>query len=444
MKKWSLRVLLLTLMLVPFASVSAQDEPTDIVYNFFDECPTDATGALDIWLGSGLWDAIIAEFQAECPGLAITFASRSGDDNITGLQLALSAGEGGCDVCNIEVKDFGQFVDSGALLDLTDRVAPFRDLIPADAWQYVTGSDGKIYGIPVDVGPVVMYYRRDVFELAGLPSDPDSVSEMVATWQDYLSVCQTIKANTGLFCFPLSRADNDARIYEMILWSQGLGYYNSAGELAVNSPENVAALELMGEFWTDELVADTSSWTDEWYAGFSSFDEPVASIVIAGWMELFLPTWIAPDTAGLWGVARMPGGGEASPRAALDGGSALFIPAHSATADAAWAFIENTVLADDVMLAFRTDPTRGGVLPAITSVYADPSMVRPLAFFGEQNTTALYLEVYQNVPAVRIWGPDYTAINDVIRTAIQRFALGEATAEEALTAAQSELAEVVR
>lgn len=443
MKKWLLRVLVVALALGSFTAASAQDDPADIVYDFFDGCPTDASGALDIWLGSGLWDAIIAEFQAECPGLAITFAARSGDDNITGLQLALSAGEGGCDVCNIEVKDFGQFVDSGALLDLTDRVAPFRDLIPEDAWQYVTGSDGKVYGIPVDVGPVVMYYRRDVFELAGLASDPESVSEMVSTWEGYLGVCETIKTNAGLDCFPLSRADNDARIYEMILWSQGLGYYSDAGDLVVNSPANVAALELMGQFWEKDLVADTSSWTDEWYAGFSSFDEPVGSIVIAGWMELFLPTWIAPDTAGLWGVARMPGAGEGSPRAALDGGSAVFIPAHSANVDAAWSFIENTVLADDVMLAFRTDPTRGGVLPAITSVYADPSMVRPLEFFGGQNTTELYLNVYQDVPAVGIWGADYTAINDVVRTAIQRFALGEATAQEALDAAQSELIALV-
>jgi ABC-type glycerol-3-phosphate transport system substrate-binding protein len=438
-------MLVMLLSVVPLSGAGAQDAPADIEYDFFDGCPAgDASGTLNIWLGSGLWDAIIGEFQAECPGLSVTFAQRSSSDNIVGLQLALSAGEGGCDVCNIEVKDFGQFVNSGALLDLTDRVEPFRDLIPEDAWQYVTGSDGRVYGVPVDVGPVVMYYRRDVFELAGLPSDPDSVSEMVSTWDSYLEVCQTIKENTGLLCFPNSRADNDARIYEMILWSQGLGYYDADGALAVNSPENVAALELMGRFWENDLVSDASSWTNEWYAGFSSFDQPVASIVIAGWMELFLPTWIAPDTAGLWGVARMPGGAEDSPRAALDGGSALFIPAHTPNADAAWSFIENTILADDVMLAFRTDPTRGGVLPAITSVYADPSMVRPLEFFGGQNTTALYLEVYQDVPGVRIWGQHYTAINDTVSAAIQRFALGEATAQQALDAAQSELAAVVR
>ncbi len=442
MKKWLLWIVVLMFSVFSFSAASAQT--TDVVYDFFDGCPAEgAGGALNIWLGSGLWDAIIAEFQEECPDLNITFAARSSSDNITGLQLALSAGEGGCDVCNIEVKDFGQFVNSGALLDLTDRVAPFRDLIPEDAWQYVTGSEGNVYGVPVDVGPVVMYYRRDVFELAGLPSDPESVSEMVSTWEDYLNVCQTIKTNADLYCFPLSRASNDARIYEMMLWSQGLGYYNAAGELAVNSPENVAMLELMGQFWANDLVTDVSSWTNEWYAGFSSFDEPVASIVIAGWMELFLPTWIAPDTAGLWGVARMPGAGEDSPRAALDGGSALFIPAHSANADAAWAFIQETILADDVMLAFRTDPTRGGVLPAITSVYSDPSMVRPLDFFGGQNTTALYLEVYEDVQAVGIWGQHYTTINDVVRVAIQRFALGQATAQEALDAAQRELAERV-
>jgi ABC-type glycerol-3-phosphate transport system substrate-binding protein len=376
------------------------------------------------------------EFERACSNIDIASSSRDWGDIQTQIQLAITAGEGGCDLCPMEQKDISRFVYGGGLLDVTERVQPYLEDIPAGIWETVTGPDGRIYGLPTDVGPVVMYYRRDVFELAGLPSDPESVTELVSTWDNYLTACQTIKDNTGLDCFHNSRSNNDARTYEMMLWSQGLGYFNEAGELTVASPDNVAALELMAEFWDRELVTDHSSWTDEWYAGFSSFDEPVASIVIAAWMELFLPTWIAPDTAGLWGVALMPAGSaDNAARAALDGGSAVFILTHSDQIEAAWALAEYAKSGYESDLAWREN----GNFPAASGVYEDPIMLEPDPFFAGQVTNPVYLESLNSVPAVSIWGPNYTMINEVVSTAIQQFARGDMSAAEALAMAEAEI-----
>jgi ABC-type glycerol-3-phosphate transport system substrate-binding protein len=90
-------------------------------------------------------------------------------------------------------------------------------------------KDGKIYCVPWDIGPMGTFYRRDVFEAAGLASDPDSVSAMIATWDDLLTTCQTIKAETGLNCFALNKANNEGYLYEYMLSQQGLGYFNDAG-----------------------------------------------------------------------------------------------------------------------------------------------------------------------------------------------------------------------
>ena len=420
-------------------TVYAQDTAEVQPVASLESCPVpEASGKLEVWLGGDVWDPVFAEFQRACPNLEIASGAREWSDIQTQVQLAITAGTGGCDLCPLEQKDISKFVYGGGLLDITERVQPYKDQISPGSWASVTGPDGKIYGLPSDVGPVVMYYRRDVFEQAGLASDPDSVSEMVATWQDYLNVCKTIKDATGLYCFQNSKANNDARMFEMMLWSQGQGYFDDAGNLAVASPTNVATLELMGQFWQDDLVTDFNSWTDEWYAGFSSLDNPVASIVIAGWMEMFLPTWIAPDTAGLWGVARMPGGTTAgSARAALDGGSALFIPKHSQQADAAWALMEYMSLNYDNVLWART---QHGLFPALTQTYDDPALQEPAAFFGGQVVNPLYLEVLNEVPQANIWGPNYTMINEVVSVGIQRYATGEVSAEAALQAAQEEIA----
>ena len=109
----------------------------------------------------------------------------------------------------------------------------------------------------------------------------------MATWSDYLELCQTIKEATGSDCFAQNKANNYARSFEMMLWQQGLGYYNEQGEITVDSPQNVATLEMLGQFWDAGLLSDQLEWTDGWYAELASEDSPVATLVIAGWMGTF-------------------------------------------------------------------------------------------------------------------------------------------------------------
>ena len=124
------------------------------------------------------------------------------------------------------------------------------------------------------------------------------------------------------------------------LWQQGLGYYDKDGKITVDSAQNVATLEELGKFWNPMVVSEEQAWTDPWYAELNSPDNSVASIVEASWMGIFLKTWIAGGTAGMWGVAEMPAFANGQVRASNDGGSTLAISSQSQNPDAAWAFIE--------------------------------------------------------------------------------------------------------
>ncbi|MGC8873644.1 MAG: hypothetical protein ACP5SI_04240 [Chloroflexia bacterium] len=109
----------------------------------------------------------------------------------------------------------------------------------------------------------MLYYRRNVFEKAGLPSDPESVSNLVVTWDDYLAVCRTVKEKAGSYCFAHNKANNYGRLYKMVLWERGLGYYDATtGEVTIDSPENIETLEMLGRFWQEDLVSDLLEWTD--------------------------------------------------------------------------------------------------------------------------------------------------------------------------------------
>jgi ABC-type glycerol-3-phosphate transport system substrate-binding protein len=385
---------------------------------------------------------VIEAFNAEFPDVNVEFLIMAPNDVYTNLPLAITAGDELPDVVLVENSRLAQFVHMGggtALTDLTDKVGPYVDQFNAYKWTDCT-MDGKYYCLPWDSGPVVMYYRRDVFDAAGLPSDPEEVTAAIATWDDYLEACQQIKEETGAFCFAHNQANNFGRLYEMTLWEQGLGYYDlESGEVTVDSPENIATLETLGEFWDAELVSDNLEWTDPWYAELGTVpleEQPIATIIEASWMEVFMKDWIAPGTAGLWGVAEMPSVTAGGVRASNDGGSTFVIPAEAPNPEAAWAFIEHALAKPESQLAmFETS----GFIPSLETTYDDALFEAGDEFFDGQNARAIYADVVQRIPSAGIYGPNYNMMNGAVSLAIQRYAAGEVSAAEALQEAAAEI-----
>lgn len=420
-----LLVIAMVLPTVAFSPAQARSDPSGkiVVWGW-------KAAMTDTMVASG----VIDDFKAAYPDVEVEIQEYNPSDVYVNFPLSLTAGESDPDVVLIESSHLSEIVALGGLLDLTDKVAPYVDQVNAYRWPDAT-LDGKIYAMPWDSGPVVMYYRRDVFEKAGLPTEPDAVGELVATWDGYLDVCRTIKEKTGLYCFAHNKANNYGRLYEMLLWEQGLGYYDAeSGDITIDSEENVKTLEMLGKFWEEDLVSDNLEWTDPWYAEFASLDQPVATLIEASWMDIFFKSWIAPGTEGLWGVTQMPAGPYGGARAANDGGSTFVINGKSDNPDAAWAFIEFTLARPESQLKlFKIS----GFIPALETTYDDPIFQEPDPFFADQPTREVYLDVVKTIPTATIYGPHYGELNGFVSFAIQQYAAGM-SAQDALSEAADE------
>jgi ABC-type glycerol-3-phosphate transport system substrate-binding protein len=380
---------------------------------------------------TGLLDA----FKKEYPDIQVDWVEYRPPDLYQKLPLALSAGAGAPDVAVVESSRLLQFIELGGLMDLTDRIKPYVDKMNKYKW-YDASKNGKYYAMPWDSGPVVFYYRRDVLQKAGLKDDPDSVSKMVATWDDYLTLCKTIKDKAGTLCFSNNKGQNFGRLYEMMLWQQGLGYYNDKNEITVDSPENIATLEKMGEFWKANVTSDELEWTDTWYAELGRLDKPIATIVEASWMGVFLKTDVSPGTAGKWGVAEMPAMKAGQVRAANDGGSNMVIPDQSKNKDAAWAFVEFCLGRREnqlKMFAFSD------FIPSLETTYDDALFIEPDSYFGGQVARKIYAQVVKIIPQGYVYGPNYNLMNGFVSTAIQKYAAGQMTAANALKEAANSI-----
>ncbi len=386
------------------------------------EAPTEATkpsGKITLWMWKAPHEAltnsgVLDEFKKAYPDVDVEIVEYAPTDVYQKLPLALQASTGAPDISLVENSHLAQIVALGGLTDMTEWVTPYVDKMNAYKWADAK-LDDKYYAMPWDSGPVVFYYRRDVFDAAGLPSDPDSVSKAVATWDDYFNVCKTIMEKTGSACFSNNKANNYGRLYEMMLWQQGLGYYNAEGQVTVDSPENIATLETLKKFWDANLTSDQLEWTDGWYAELSAETEakPIATLVEAAWMGAFLKGWIAPGTEGKWGVALMPAMADGQVRAANDGGSLT-------------EFLFGRV--DSQVAMFKASD----FLPSLEEAYADPVFGEPDPFFADEPVRPIYVDVVKEVPIAYVYGSHYPEMNGFVATAIQKVATGQMSAADAL------------
>jgi lactose/L-arabinose transport system substrate-binding protein len=381
---------------------------------------------LEIWCWSGAVDAlkaVDAGFSRAHPDIEVKYTQLAPADLYQKLQLAVAAGSGFPDISCIEDSHLYQIVKLGPLADITGRVKPYIKKIAATSKWDATRRNGRYYAMPWDAGPVVMFYRRSVFRKAGIK--PGSIQ----TWANYFAAAKTIKRKTGVPMWQNSKAHNDGRLFESLLWQQGLGYVDAGGRVILDkNPRILRTLEFMGKFWKGGLATEPTPWTDAWYNEIKG--TKVATLPMAQWMSIFLKSWLAPKTSGDWGVTLLPAWQRGGTRSANDGGSALGIFKSSDQKDAAWAYVQYHLAraASQAEIYKKTD-----YFPSLTSAFATPYVRQPDPYYAGQKVHLLFKKALGLIPKARVYTTDYQQMNSLLSTEIQNYALGKKSARKALT-----------
>jgi len=176
----------------------------------------------------------------------------------------------------------------GALVDLT-RFDGF-DLLTAPMapgalvpYRFM----GGVYALPEEVIFNVLYYRTDIFEQLGLTA-PD-------TWDDVLDVVHRLYTVNSTFFYPYGD-------FQTFFAQRGIPIYTDDGlSLAADSEEGFSAFR----FWTDLYIKHgLPARMDSFYQHFRMGTAPIG---VAGVGEYIRFELTAPDIAGQWNVAPIPG-----------------------------------------------------------------------------------------------------------------------------------------
>lgn len=345
---------------------------------------------------------LLPEFEKET-GIKVDYLMNNHGDHHTKLTTNLATGSGAGDVIVVDVEKIGPFVASGGLVNLSEQYGAdkYQERFAPYAWTQGKGADGDVYGMPVDLGPGVMYYRNDVFEKAGI-----DVNQAIKDWDSYIKAGEELKKQ-DVYLIASAADVAQAIIFTTVPEGEGL-YFDADGNPVVTSERFVHAFEVAKEIRDKGLDARILAWSNEWYEGFRH--GTFATQLSGAWLLGHLNNWIAPETSGKWAVSNLPDGIYGS-----WGGSFLSIPTQSKHHDEAWKLIEYMTTRRDIQLKhFETI----AAFPANTTTYDDDLFQEEVAFLGGQKARLLFAEVAENIKPVAPAKGDHVARSIILENAL--------------------------
>jgi len=382
---------------------------------------------LNLWtFGNFGYDDLIAEYQEDNPNITIETLSQEFDAHHDALITSLAAGSGGPDIAAAEVAFIGAFSNQAdSFLNLLDYgAADIQDDYLDWKWDQATTLDGSAtIGLPTDVGGLAICYRRDLFEEAGLPTDRDEVSALWAdSWDDYIDVGVQYTEATGR-----AFIDNEGLLWDAVVNQSSETYYDAEGEYIFEDSEQVRyAWDIVVSAIDAGIDAKTPAWSAEWNAGMNNGD--FAVLTCPAWMRGYIEDQ-APDTAGNWDVATVPGGG------GNWGGSHLVIPAQTEHPQEAYDFMTWILAPEQQLRVFEGT----GNFPSTPELYdTEPIRAFSSEFLNDAPLGEIYADNALDVVAQNV-GPNYNLINQEFGQALNRVSDGLETSDEAWESALSNI-----
>lgn len=332
----------------------------------------------------------IPGFETAHPGVHVDVQLVSNDGLAARLQDAFLANLDVPDLCDVEISSSGTFfrgpLKDVGWLDLTSRIhrsGLWDKLVRARLAPYT--DRGHIFGLPHDVHPVMIAYRRDIFEQAGV----DAAS--LTTWADFIRAGRKITIPGQRYMLELS--DSAADQLEVCLFQRGGGYFDPHGKCIM---DNQAAIDTL--CWYVPLVAGPHPVGNNLGAGQvltkAVEDGFLVCMFCPDWRSLFIEQDI-PRVSGKMALMPMPAVYPGGKRTSTWGGTMLGITRHCKHPNLAWELAMYLYL-DKSQLDQRFRETH--ILPPIPSYWSLPAFHHRDPYYSNQRIGELYAKLAPLVP----------------------------------------------
>ncbi|MFF2481321.1 ABC transporter substrate-binding protein [Paenibacillus sp. NPDC058071] len=355
---------------------------------------------LKLWYWNGAFsDASLQAAKEKFPNINIEAEKLpSGDDYLTKLRTTLAGGGSGPDIVAMDswISSMLQYKDQ--FVNLYDQGAHDIESQYLD-WKWKMGADQEnnyLIGLPLDVAPVVLFYRTDLFKQAGVPSTPQEIHDQVKDWDDYFALLKKVKDATG------SQTGNIADIFRSIIGQGEETFFTKDGKYIGDQGNVKRAWDLSVKAYQEGLTFPFTSDTEKNAAMNAN---KINSLNGASWVVGDLIS-AAPDTKGKWGIAYPPGG------VGNQGGSFLGALKHTKHPKEAYEVIKFLVSPDNLVQAYK----EFGNYPSTPETYSKPEMASKHEFFGGQDLNEVFSEAAKDVKIAPAHPQDIMVLNTIVES----------------------------
>lgn len=331
------------------------------------------------------------------------------------------------DVATIEYPQIPGFAIDGVARDISGMIS---DTLKAKLLPQALGLttfQGRTFSVPLDVEPMVMHYRADLFEQYGL--------QVPRTWDEFAELAHTVRRRDPKRRLALFPTDSLATPFAAYCWQAGAQWFDTS-----HGAWNVS----LADAPTRRVAAYWQKLMDEDVVFVNAMDSRQYDAQVAGGLLLARLTgaWDAgaqmkkqPQQKGKWRIAPLPQWDENRPSVGTHGGSTFAVTKDSRHPEAAMEFIEWQVSHPDALRA-RLSSGASSQYPAVPGLVPVDRKAFDRSYYGGQDIYTLFDQEARKIRDGWVWGPRMTATGKVMQDGFARVGGGQGSLIDAVQAAQ--------
>lgn len=301
------------------------------------------------------------------------------------------------DLVALEISWVGRFfrppVADIALEPLNDMLAKsgWKDRVLPERFSPWT-KQGTIFGVPHDVHPVTISYRKDLFDEAGV----DLAG--AKTWADFHEKCIQFKEYWSARGYPHRHAielpRSSSEYVNTMLLQRGVNLVDDFDNIYFTDPRVAQTLAFYAQLVAgpravaSEAAGGTGVWTSDVLAG------NLCAFITPDWRIYQIKTY-APQLAGKLHMIPLPRFDPTDSPTSTWGGTMMGIPRLSQHHDDAWRLLEFLYFSP---AGLKARQRFSNILPPLIEQWSDPGYHRADPFFAGQKVDELYIELARQIP----------------------------------------------
>ncbi len=333
------------------------------------------------------------------------------------------------DVAEVEISKIGKFFRP-PLSDI--GFLPLNDFLKRSGWydrivkaRFAPWSKkGVIFGVPHDLHPTALVYRKDLFDQAGV--DPATAK----TWPEFRDACLQFRrywVAHGKDRWPIGLTRTSSDNIVILLQERHLNLVDDEDHIFLDDPRVANTVRSYADMVAgpDPIGTDFNPAPGLLYRDLANGD--VCAMFAPDWEVGYIKRY-APDAAGKFALMPLPKFESTDSPTASWGGTMIGIPRDCKNPEASWKLIEALYLDHDAV-AYRRQSD--AILPPIKEYWNDDVYQHGDPYFaGAQNVNRVYIQLANELPERYVTPFTVMAqqlLSDVLNRTVERIDRGATT-----------------